>query len=82
MMMGAAMTPTAVTTKSSTPKVPATSSTSWRTSSWERLCLYSLMTGTKAWLNDPSANSRRRKFGILNATSQASMKALAPNMTA
>jgi hypothetical protein len=44
--------------------------------------LYSLITGTKACENEPSANSRRRKFGILNATSQASMKALAPNAVA
>ena len=69
-------------TNSTTPKVPATESTSSRASSFERFVLYSLMTGTKACENEPSANRRRRKFGILNATSQASMKALAPKACA
>jgi hypothetical protein len=82
MISGAAMTPMSVITNRTTAKVPATSSTSSRTSSCERLCLYSLITGTKAWLNDPSANRRRRKFGILKATSQASMKAPAPKAAA
>ena len=54
------------------PKVPATPSTSSRTSSCARLTLYSLMTGTKDCENDPSANRRRRKFGILYATRKAS----------
>jgi len=36
-------------------------------------------TGTKAVENDPSANSRRRKFGIRKATQKASVAALAPN---
>jgi hypothetical protein len=82
MMMGAAITPMSVMANNTTAKVPATSSTRARTSSCERLCLYSLITGTKAWLKEPSANRRRRKFGILNATSQASMKALAPKAAA
>ena len=37
------------------------------------LHLYSAMTGTKACENAPSANRRRRKFGILKATRKASM---------
>ncbi len=76
---GAAMTPITVTTNSKAPSVPATPETSSRVSSWLRLCRYSEMTGTKPCENDPSANRRRRKLGILMATRKASMSALAPN---
>jgi hypothetical protein len=36
------------------------------------------MTGTKDCENAPSANRRRRKFGILKATRKASMSVPAP----
>ena len=39
-------------------------------------------TGTKAWLNAPSANRRRNKLGIRNATLKASVMALAPKVEA
>ncbi len=39
-------------------------------------------TGTNAWLNAPSANKRRNKLGIRNATLKASVRALAPNVEA
>ena len=40
--------------------------------------LYSDSTGTNAWLKAPSANSRRKKFGILKATKKASINPPAP----
>ena len=39
-------------------------------------------TGTKAWLNAPSANRRRNILGIRNATLKASVMGVAPNMVA
>ena len=42
---------------------------------WARLAA---STGTKAWLNAPSANSRRKKLGNLNATKKASATGPAP----
>ncbi len=60
--------------------VPIAPSTSSRTSSCGRCTLYSETTGTKAWENAPSANSRRMKLGILNATRNASMSSPAPNI--
>ena len=39
-------------------------------------------TGTKAWLNAPSANKRRNKFGMRKATRKASVTALAPKALA
>ena len=78
MMSGAAMTPRAVTTSSTAPSVPATPETSSRTSACSRLTLYSEITGTKDWEKAPSANSRRRKFGILKATRKASIIVPAP----
>ena len=44
-----------------------------------RFSLISVNTGTKAVENEPSANSRRMKFGMRNATQNASVAALAPN---
>ena len=39
-------------------------------------------TGTKAWLKAPSANSRRNRLGMRNATLNASVNALAPKVEA
>ncbi len=77
---GAATMPTIVTTAMNQAMVPMAPSTSSRTSSWPRWTLYSETTGTKACENAPSANSRRMKFGILNATRNASIRTPAPNI--
>ena len=74
------MTPMMVTTDRNQAIVPMALSISSRTSSCGRWTLYSETTGTKAWENAPSANSRRMKFGILNATRNASISRPAPNM--
>ena len=68
----------AVMTNSASPSVPATSPTRARTSSRLLRTLYSDTTGTKACENAPSAVSRRRKFGILKATRNASISVPAP----
>ncbi len=39
-------------------------------------------TGTKAWLNAPSANRRRSRLGMRKATLNASVSALAPKVAA
>ena len=39
-------------------------------------------TGTKAWLKAPSANKRRNRLGMRNATLNASVSALAPKVDA
>jgi hypothetical protein len=44
--------------------------------------LDSANTGMKAWDKAPSANIRRKKFGILNAMKNASVVIPAPNMVA
>ena len=68
MISGAATTPMALTTNSTVPSVPETPATRSRTSCWSRWVLNSEITGTKDCEKAPSANSRRRKFGILKAT--------------
>ena len=62
---GAAITPMAVMISRTTPNVPLTPLTRSRTSSWDFVTLYSEITGTKDCEKAPSANRRRRKFGIL-----------------
>ncbi len=79
---GAASTPTAVTTSSTAPRLPATCAASSRTSSWPRWLLYSPRIGTKAWENAPSANRRRSRFGSRKATKKASVSRLAPKAQA
>src|SRR5690606_10166881 len=61
---------------------PAVRATSSRSSSCERVSRTSVNTGTNASENEPSANRRRRKFGIRNATQNASVIAFAPNTVA
>ena len=46
------------------------------------VCLLAASTGTKAWLNAPSANRRRSKFGMRKATLKASVSAPAPKAEA
>ena len=79
---GAASTATAVRTSKAAIRVPATRSTSSLTAAWSCFSLYSARTGTKAIENEPSADSRRMKLGIRNATTNASMAGLAPNTAA
>src|ERR1700690_671170 len=79
MITGAPMTPISVITNNPRPRVPAAPLTSSRTSAMSRWCLYSDTTGTNDWENAPSANRRRRKFGILYATRKASAIGPPPN---
>ncbi len=72
--------PITVTSDRNHASVPIAPSTSSRTSSCGRCTLYSETTGTNACENAPSANSRRMKFGILNATRNASISTPAPNI--
>ncbi|MNN12631.1 hypothetical protein D3C81_1256280 [compost metagenome] len=71
-----------VTTSMDAVSAPATRSTSALTAAWSPLALYSASTGTKAMENEPSADKRRMKFGILNAMTNASIAALAPKTCA
>ena len=82
MIHGAASTASAVSTISAASRVPATRSTRALTAAWSPRALYSARTGTKAIENEPSAESRRRKFGIRKATTKASIAGLAPNTAA
>ena len=72
-------TPSAVTMSSTPPSVPLVFATNALSSACERFSLTSVNTGTKAVLNEPSANSRRMKFGIRKATQNASVIQLTPN---
>ena len=67
---------------SAADKVPATRSTSCLTSAWLYFSRYWASTGTKAMENEPSADSRRMKFGTLKATKNASIAPPAPNTCA
>ena len=79
---GVKISPSAVTSSSTPPSVPDTLAISVRRSACGRVSLTSVNTGTKAVENEPSANSRRRKFGMRNATQNASVTALAPKLAA
>ena len=78
-LLEAAELATAAPTSRTPPRVPETLATSAFRSAWGRVSFTWVNTGTKAVENDPSANNRRRKFGIRNATQNASVAALAPN---
>ncbi len=82
MIHGAASTAAAVSTSRKAASVPATRSTRALTARWSPRARYSASTGTKAIENEPSAESRRMKFGIRNATTKASIIGLAPNTAA
>ncbi len=79
---GASRSTTAVTTSSAAARVPVTRSISSLTASGPCFSLYSARTGTKAIENEPSADSRRMKLGILNAMKKMSIAAVAPNTAA
>lgn len=74
------ISPSAVTSSNMPPRVPETRAINSRRSACGRVSLTSVNTGTKAVANEPSANRRRRKFGIRNATQNASVTALAPKV--
>ena len=81
-MYGAATTPIKVTTNNTTPIRAATWSTKSRVSSNERVFLYSERIGTNANEKAPSANKRRKRLGIRNATKKASVAMPAPKIRA
>src|SRR6478609_4066471 len=64
---GAPTTDNTVINSNTEPRQPATWSTSAFKAAWEPFARYSANTGTKAWENAPSENSRRKKLGILKA---------------
>ncbi len=76
---GAKISPSAVISSSTAPSVPDTRAISRFTSSCVPVSFTSVNTGTNAVENEPSANSRRMKLGMRNATQNASVAALAPN---
>jgi hypothetical protein len=75
---GAKISPIAVTTSSTPPRVPDTRDIRSLSSAWLPFSFTSVNTGTKAVENEPSANSRRMKLGMRKATQKASVAALAP----
>ncbi|MNI45935.1 hypothetical protein D3C73_1003770 [compost metagenome] len=77
---GAKISASAVTSISTPPRVPAVRAISSRSSAWLRVSFTSVNTGTNAVAKEPSANSRRRKLGILKATQKASVMALVPKV--
>jgi hypothetical protein len=79
---GANSTPSAVTTSSTAPRVPATRAIIRRSSSGVPFSFISVSAGTKAVEKEPSANSRRMKLGMRKATQKASVAALAPKTLA
>ena len=64
------------------PRVPATAASNSRTSRSSPFFLYSVITGTKAWLKAPSANSRRKKLGMRLAKKKTSAATPAPSRLA
>src|SRR5438552_9100556 len=79
---GAASTPSAEITSSTTASSAPTVPTRSRVASAPRCRLYSARMGTKACEKAPSANRRRRMFGRRNAASKASICSPAPIATA
>ena len=78
---GAASIPIAVMNNRMPPNVPDVSAIKFF-SDWSGEFLYSANTGMNACEKAPSANKRRRKFGILNATKNTSAPIPAPNILA
>src|SRR5260221_11911397 len=82
MMTGAAATPRAVAARSARVSRVAVRSTRSFVSVSPRRVLYSERTGTKACEKAPSANRRRSRLGMRNATKNASVARPAPNSLA
>ena len=79
---GAATTPSTQVSKSAHTSTVATCPTSTRVASSPSFSRVAASTGTKAWLKAPSANRRRSRLGMRNATLNASVSALAPKVAA
>ncbi|MNE67181.1 hypothetical protein D3C80_1627740 [compost metagenome] len=79
---GAPSTPSTQVSSKAQLSTVATLAISTRVASSPSLALVPASTGTKAWLKAPSANRRRNRLGMRNATLKASVSAFAPNMEA
>ena len=75
---GAPTTPSRLISDITTMKLPPMTATNSRIASIGPRLRYPASTGTNACENAPSANSRRKKFGIRNATKNASAAGVAP----
>jgi len=78
MINGENTTPATATTTSSTESSLTADLAISKASSFPWRVRYSVKTGIKATLNDPSAKSLLKRFGILNATKNASELSPAP----
>ncbi|MCY1529343.1 hypothetical protein D9M68_644800 [compost metagenome] len=79
---GAPATPSTQVAVSAQASTVAIWSTIWRVAASPSFSRTPASTGTKAWLNAPSANSRRSRLGMRKATLNASVRALAPKVDA
>ena len=79
---GASSTPSTETSSSTPASAEATLSINARVGASPCSARVAASTGTKAWLKAPSANRRRKRLGMRNATLKASVRALAPNRAA
>jgi hypothetical protein len=79
---GAANTPATQVAVSAQASTVAIWSISTLVASSPSFCLRPANTGTNAWLKAPSAKRRRNMLGMRNATLNASVSGLAPNMAA
>jgi len=79
---GAAATPRAEVMSKAQKSRVAARSISRRVASLPCCARLAASTGTKAWLKAPSANRRRNRLGMRNATLKASVSALAPKVDA
>src|SRR3569832_825419 len=79
---GAATMPTTQVASSAQASAVATPSIRRCVASSPSVSLECASAGTKAWLKAPSAKRRRKRFGMRNATLNASVKPLAPNVAA
>ena len=79
---GAANTPSRLSVTTAISSTVATLLITTRVASSPCSARVAANTGTKAWAKAPSANRRRNKLGMRNATLKASVRALAPNTLA
>ena len=79
---GAASMPARQVAASAQASAVATASIKCRVASMPSRSLLAASTGTKAWLNAPSPNSRRSRLGMRKATLKASVRPLTPKAEA
>ena len=79
---GAAMTPNVQVASNTQASTVATLSIRTRVAASPSRSFECASAGTKAWLNAPSPNNRRNRFGMRKATLKASVSALAPKVEA